>query len=196
MRKKWRFYPLLYIARLHPSLHTSKRVLFFTFDFKMGRFGPCSFWAATPFQMASGIKTVIPVFLFLLLAAMDWANAQTLGRKKPKLELVGYSPLKDDGDLVFQIDVRLADCISLIELSSENSRKPLKVVVSENDYYLSEDGEEQIFMKISLGTLKEIMKKKKELPTELVIYSKSGKPIYTRQFNLNRDELVASSPRN
>jgi len=192
----WCFSPLLYIARLKPSLHTRKRVLFFTFDLKMGRFGPCSFWARPPIKMASGIKTIIPVFLFLLLSATDWANAQTVGRKKPKLELVGYSVLKDDGDLVFQIDVRLADCISLIELSSENSKKPVKVVVSENDYYLSEDGDEQIYLKISLGTLREIMKKKKELPTEMVIYSKSGKPIFTRQINLNRDELVASAPRN
>ena len=192
----WCFYTLLYIARLKPSLHTCKRVLFFTFDLKMGRFGPCSFWATPTFQMASGIKTIIPVFLFLLLSATDWANAQTVGRKKPKLELIGYSALKDDGDLVFQIDVRLADCISLIELSSENSRKPLKVVVSENDYYLSEDGEEQIYLKISLGTFREIMKKKKELATELVIFSKSGKPIFTRKITLNRDELVASAPRN
>jgi hypothetical protein len=70
------------------------------------------------------------------------------------------------------------------------------VVVSENDYYLSEDGEEQIYLKISLGTFKEIMKKKKELATELVIFSKSGKPIFTRKITLNRDELVASAPRN
>jgi hypothetical protein len=40
------------------------------------------------------------------------------------------------------------------------------------------------------------MKKKKELSTELVIFSKSGKPIFTRQINLKRDELVASAPKN
>jgi uncharacterized protein YccT (UPF0319 family) len=122
--------------------------------------------------------------------------AQTIGRKKPKMELLSYNPLKDDGELALEIDVRMADCISHLELLSENSRKPIKVDIGESNYYLSEDGEEQIYMRVSLGSMKEILKKKKELPSDLTIYSKSGKPIYSKQLNLVKDELISSLSRN
>jgi hypothetical protein len=140
--------------------------------------------------------------LFTLLAGLilsvfaDNAFGQTIGRKKPKMELLSYNPLKDDGELAFEIDVRMADCISHLELLSENSKKPIKVDVAESDYYLSEEGDEQIYMRVSLGSMKEILKKKKELPSDLVIYSKSGRPIYTKQIHLVKEDLIASLSRN
>ena len=146
--------------------------------------------------MAYGMKYTALLSILLLLGFSENAIAQTVGRKKPKMELLGYNPLKDDGELTFEIDVRMADCISHLELLSENSRKPLKVEVAESDYYLSEDGQEQIYMKVTLGSMKEILKKKKELPSDLTIFSKSGKPIYSRQLHLIKDELIASSSRN
>lgn len=133
----------------------------------------------------------------LILAGLTTSvQAQTIGRKKPKMELLSYNPLKDDGELALEIDVKMADCISHLELLSENNKKPIKVEVAEDDYYLSEDGEEQIYMRVSLGSMKEILKKKKELPSDLVIYSKSGKQIYSRQVNLVKEELIASLSRN
>lgn len=133
----------------------------------------------------------------LILAGLTTSvQAQTIGRKKPKMELLSYNPLKDDGELALEIDVKMADCISHLELLSENTKKPIKVEVAEDDYYLSEDGEEQIYMRVSLGSMKEILKKKKELPSDLVIYSKSGKQIYSRQVNLVKEELIASLSRN
>lgn len=141
-------------------------------------------------------QRILALSVVILLMAAPGLQAQTVGRKKPKLELLSYNPLKDDGELSFQIDVRMADCISHLELANENSKKPLKVEVAESDYYLSEDGEEQIYLKVTLGSMKEILKKKKELPSELTIYSKSGKPIYSKQIHLVKDDLIASSARN
>jgi hypothetical protein len=139
----------------------------------------------------------IMVLSVLVLSTLSASlHAQTIGRKKPKMELLSYNPLKDDGELALEIDVKMADCISHLELLSENTKKPLKVEVAEDDYYLSEDGEEQIYMRVSLGSMKEILKKKKELPSDLVIYSKSGKQIYSRQLNLVKEDLIASISRN
>ena len=139
----------------------------------------------------------LTIFTLLIITGLTASvQAQTIGRKKPKMELLSYNPLKDDGELAIEIDVKMADCISHLELLSENNKKPIKVEVAEDDYYLSEDGEEQIYMRVSLGSMKEILKKKKELPSDLVIYSKSGKPIYTRQVNLVKEELIASLSRN
>jgi hypothetical protein len=44
--------------------------------------------------------------------------------------------------------------------------------------------------------MKEILRKKKEVPAGLTIYSKSGKPIYSRQLTLIKEELIASLSRN
>ena len=137
------------------------------------------------------------IFIVLIMAGLTtYVQAQTIGRKKPKMELLSYNPLKDDGELALEIDVKMADCISHLELLSENTKKPLKIEVAEDDYYLSEDGQEQIYMRVSLGSMKEILKKKKELPSDLVIYSKSGKAIYSRQLNLVKEDLIASISRN
>jgi len=112
------------------------------------------------------------------------------------MELASYNPLKDDGEIILEMDVRMADCVSHLEISSENSKKPLVVEVREENYYLSEDGQEQIFMKVSLGSMKQILKKKKELPAGLTVYSKSGKTIFSKQVKLVKEDLIASLNRN
>jgi hypothetical protein len=134
--------------------------------------------------------------LVCMLGFSGFSNAQTIGKKSPRVELHNYNPIKEDGELIFQIDVRMADCVSHLEFSSENAKKPIQISVTENDYILSEDGDEQIYLKVALGNLKEIMKKKKELPIDLSIFSKSGKLIYSKQLNLQKETLVASLARN
>lgn len=143
------------------------------------------------YQTLAALLLLLFAFICPLLS-----EAQTIGRKKARMELLSYNPLKDDGEVVLEMDVRIADCVSYVELSSENSRKPLIVSVTEEDYYLSEDGEEQIYMKVSIGNMKEILRKKKEVPAGLTIYSKSGKPIYSRRLTLVKEELIASLSRN
>lgn len=139
--------------------------------------------------------------ILLLLALSFFVHAvdglgQTIGRKSVKLELLSYNPIKDDGEMVLEMDVRMADCVSHLEITCETSKKPMVVEVSEEDYYLSEDGEEQIFMKVSLGSMKEILKKKTEIPAGLTVFSKSGKAIYSKQHILKKEELIASLSRN
>jgi len=120
-------------------------------------------------------------------------SAQTVGRKVPKLSLTEYNAKKDDGILNFEVDVRMADCISYLELKNELTKKAIKVAVGEKDYYLSEENGRDILLRIPVGTLKDFLKKKEQLPTELTIYSKSGKPIYTNELSINRVELINSS---
>lgn len=138
------------------------------------------------------LLALLPLFCFLL----NDLPAQSIGRKIARMELLSYNPLKDDGELMLEMDVRMADCVSHLEITSANSKKPLVVNVTEEDYYLSEDGKEQIFLKVSLGNMKEILKKNKEIPAGLTVFSKSGKPIYSKQHHLVKDELIASVSRN
>lgn len=143
-------------------------------------------------------KMKIVIFILHLVFVLPVCDlmAQSIGRKIARMELLSYNPLKDDGELMLEMDVRIADCVSHLEITSENSKKPLVVTVNEENYYLSEDGKEQIFLKVSLGNMKEILKKKKELPAGLTVYSKSGKAIYSKQHNLVKEELIASLARN
>ena len=147
--------------------------------------------------MSNGmLKSSFFLFLIVFFGFAEPAIGQTVGRKKASMELLSYNPIKDDGELMLEMDVRMADCISHLEIACETIKKPLVVEVTEENYYLSEDGEEQIFMKVSIGNMKDILKKNKEVSTTLTVYSKSGKPIFTRQILLVKDSLIASIARN
>jgi hypothetical protein len=146
--------------------------------------------------MNRAVKKFLPLLILgVFILGQEFGLAQTIGRKKATMELHSYNPIKDDGEIVLEMDVRMADCVSHIEISNEHSKKPLVVEVSEENYYLSEDGEEQIYMKVIVCTMKDILKKKKEVPAGLTVYSKSGKPIFTRQITIVREELIASLDR-
>ena len=119
--------------------------------------------------------------------------AQTVGRKPPKISLSEYDKDKDDGTLNFEVDVRMADCISYIEFKNDANRKPLQVQVAEKDYFLSEENGRDILLRLQVGSLKDFLRKKDILPTELVIYSKTGKPIYSNELSINRSELISSA---
>ena len=122
--------------------------------------------------------------------------AQTVGRKPPKISLSQYNKDKDDGTLNLEVDVRMADCISFIEFKNDANKKPLQVQVAEKDYFLSEENGRDILLRLSVGSLKDLLKKKESLPTELTIYSKTGKPIYTNELSINRAELINGSGNN
>jgi hypothetical protein len=133
------------------------------------------------------------VFSFLLTIGFALSlKAQTVGRKPPKVVLKEYSQKLDDGTLEFEVDVRMADCISYIEIKNPDSRKPVHVNVSENDYYLSEENGEDILLRLPLGSLKEILKKRESMAAGLTIYSKSGKPIYSNELSLNKADLISA----
>ena len=134
------------------------------------------------------MKTILTI---LAIVVLGWtASAQTVGRKAPKLTLKEYNAEKEDGKLQFEVDVRMADCISYIELQNEVTKKPIKVEVTENDYVLSEENGRDILLRLDVGTLKELLKKKESQATALTIFSKSGKPIYTNELSINKSDLI------
>ncbi|HRH34050.1 MAG TPA: hypothetical protein PKY12_03285 [Catalimonadaceae bacterium] len=136
------------------------------------------------------MKTILAIGAFLLLG---WgAMAQTVG-KKAKLSLATYNSAQQDGMLQFEVDVRMADCISYIELKPQGGKKSIQVPVSEKDYFISEENGRDILLRISLGSLKQVMKKKENLETELIIFSKSGKPIYTSEISLVKADLISAT---
>lgn len=127
----------------------------------------------------------------LLLFSLG-AMAQTVGKKAPKLSLTAYNREKEDGLLQFEVDVRMADCISFVELRPEGSKKPIQVFVSEKDYYLSEENGRDILLRIPLCSLKDVLRKKESVSTALTIFSKSGKPIYTNELSVTKTELLGA----
>jgi hypothetical protein len=133
------------------------------------------------------------VFTTLLALILSFPlAAQTVGRKPPKVVLKDYNYKADDGNIEFEVDVRLADCISYVELKNPDSKKPVKVEVTENNYFLSEENGQDILLRLSLGTLKEILKKREVMAADLIIYSKSGKPIYINELSLNKADLISA----
>lgn len=136
---------------------------------------------------------LLGAMLMAFVLGQQTVSAQTVGRKPPKVVLKEYDQKKDDGKLEFEVDVRMADCISYIEIKNPDSKKPVKVEVTENDYYLDEENGSDIILRLSLGTLKEILRKRESLAADLTIYSKNGKPIYTNELSLNKADLINTS---
>jgi len=131
----------------------------------------------------------IVFFLFSIYPSLS----QTVGKRPPKITLLDYNTKLDDGNLQFEVDVRMADCISYLEFKSADSKKTFKVKVHENDYYLNEENGHEIILRLSIGTLKELLKKKLSLDLNLVIYSKTGKAIYNGEVLFNKADLIATA---
>jgi hypothetical protein len=135
-----------------------------------------------------------PIFLWIALSVLGYnANAQTVGRKAPKISLQDYNAAKDDGNLQFEVDVRMADCISYIELKNEVTRKPVKIDVTENDYFLSDENGRDILLRLQMGRMKKYLKKQANQTTALTIFSKTGKPIYSNELTINKSDLILAA---
>lgn len=117
---------------------------------------------------------------------------QKIGKKKPpKVTLTKYNSMVGDGDVVVDLYVRMADCISHAELVDSDYEDTRKLKVDLEDYYVKSENSSAIYVKIKLGRLKEILRKRQEAYPELVVYSKTGKPVYQAPLAINRIELVS-----
>jgi hypothetical protein len=118
-------------------------------------------------------------------------KAQTVGKRPPKVMLISYDKKKEDGDLLLKIDVKLADCIGHVEVSNKSTRKPKLVSPKPDDYYLDERNNSDIWLKLPIGKMNELLRRDEE-ETQLVIYSKTGKPVYQTMIALNKQELLGN----
>jgi hypothetical protein len=117
---------------------------------------------------------------------------QKIGKKKPpQVSLTKYNSLFSDGDVVVDLYVRMADCISHVELVDHDYEDTKKLKVKLEDYYVKNEKTNAIYVKIKLGRLKEILRKRQEAYPELVVYSKTGKTVYQAPLAINRIELVS-----
>ena len=146
--------------------------------------------------------------------------SQRVYPKSAVLRLEKFNALNDDGMLTFEIKVRMADCLSEIEILDAEKFKPKKNFgdkihdwwwfkvreiydfnvskrfikeISDLDYSLKEtdDLSEVIVMKCELIQLKSVFSRK-ELRKKLKInlFSKSGKEVYSVVFNLNKNQIL------
>jgi hypothetical protein len=139
------------------------------------------------------MKKVIWLSLLFVAANGFYSLGQTVGRKPPRILLKDYSSKEEDGNIEFEVDVRMVDCISYIEIKNPEARKPIQVPVSESDYFVDEKTGEDIYLRLSIGSLKKMLRKEDAVNASLVIYSKSGKPVYTNRLSINRAELLRSA---
>jgi hypothetical protein len=169
--------------------------------------------------MVHWVKQVVCIVFLLLLPLTS--ISQRVGPQPAILRLEKVNTLQGDGLLTFEINVRMADCLQKIELNDAERVHRRKTIwdkihdwwwfrirkiydfevshtfsreLQEDDYYLSEDGNEQIYMKCELISLKSIYKRKEnQKRLEINVYSKSGKKIYSKTFILDRERLIQNS---
>ena len=157
-------------------------------------------------------------FIFLILFTHT-LQAQKLFNKSAKISLSNYNTLSVDGTLCFEIDVRISDCLSHIELKDSDEFKSKKNIwdkiydwwwfkikrrydfqiskqfilnLAEDNYHLRDNTSDvQIYMKCELMSLKSLFGRKDiNKKVEINIYSKSGKKIYTKVVKLNKYKII------
>jgi hypothetical protein len=159
--------------------------------------------------------------LFVILTLRSFTSSgQKIGRHPPKIYVENYSALSNDGTIFFEIDVRMSDCLSHIEIKDITKVKTKrtfwdwlhdfwwfkilriydfeisKVYSKELDvdnYYLKEDEIESIYMKTELLSIKSIFGRKDKMKLLVNLYSHSGKVVYTKEFVLYKDKLIPIS---
>jgi hypothetical protein len=156
--------------------------------------------------------------LFLFLCSN--IKAQRVYPKTALIRLEKFNSLNDDGLLTFEISVRMADCLSHIEMNDFDKIKKKKNVgdklhdwwwfkvrkiydfevsktyskeLEEDNYFLKEtdDLSEQIYMKCDLIQLKSVFSRKTtKRKLEINLYSKSGKLVYSKTFILDKNKIL------
>jgi hypothetical protein len=161
------------------------------------------------------VRCLIGLFFILI----GNCAAQKVYEKSATITFEPFNSLVIDGQLQFQIDVRMSDCLSKIEVLDIDKIKVKKNIwdkiydwwwfkvrrkfdfriskqfileLNENNYHLREEGSsEQIYMKCDILTLKSIFDRKTlKKKLQINLYSRSGKKIYTKMFTLDKIELV------
>ncbi len=146
--------------------------------------------------------------------------SQRVYEKSAKITLDKFDGLTEDGQLYFEIEVRMADCLSYLEFKDYSKLKEKKnigdrlhdwwwfkvreiydfevsqiytIEIQDYDYYLkdTDELEEIIVMKCKLMQLKSVFSRKKiKRKIQIDIYSMSGKIVYSKVFMLNKVKLI------
>jgi hypothetical protein len=162
------------------------------------------------------IRVIISLLLFFIT---NISLCQKVSEKSATIKFEQYNSIVVDGLLYFEIDVRLSDCLSHIEIIDVDKMRIKKnlwdkiydwwwfkvrkkfdfhiskkytLILHESDYYLREDGvSEQIYMKCELITLQSIFGRKySKKRIQINLYSKTGKIVYSKKVILKKIKLV------
>jgi hypothetical protein len=163
-----------------------------------------------------GMRFTFLSVLFLFLCTN--IKAQRVYPKTAIIRLENFNTISNDGLLTFEIDVRMADCLSEIEINDMDKKTKKKNIwnkihnwwwfkvrgihdfessktytkqIKEDYYYLKDDDEEHISMKCDLIQLKSVFSGKTiKKKIEINLYSKNGKKVYSKIFILDKNKLL------
>jgi len=166
------------------------------------------------------MKIFVLTLLFLLFSTFGFG--QRVGTEVPIFGVDKFNSLSNDGILTFEIDCRMADCISYVQIIDIEKIKKKKSIwdkiydwwwfkivkrfdfqtakkfnkeITQDEYFLKDldDGKEHIYMKCELITLKSLFGRKSlKKGIRINVISMSGKKIYTRDFTLDKSKLIES----
>jgi hypothetical protein len=130
--------------------------------------------------------------LLLILALFVSINSysQTVGRNVSRIFLESYDQKEDDGELVFETDCRMVDCLLELEISNDERRKKkiFQYWISTRNYYLNEDS--VIIMKMNLGEMKSLMENHQSILMTVTIYSMTSDPVFRRLMSFDKNNLI------
>ena len=159
-------------------------------------------------------------FVCFFLIFCEVGYCQRVYPKTAIIRLEKFSSLSNDGILTFEIEVRIADCLSHLEINDMNKRGEKRTIwnrihdwwwfkvrkiydfevsktftkeIEDDEYFLrdTDDLSEQIYMKCNLIPLKSVFSNKSiNRKLEINIYSMSGKKVYSKIFILNKNKLL------
>lgn len=135
------------------------------------------------------MKKLLLSFSFLFLLSIP-SYSQTVGRNLCKIFLESYDSKEDDGELVFEIDCRMVDCLLELEISNDERRKKkvFQYWIYERNYYMSEDS--TIIMKMNLGQMKSLMDNHQSILMTVTIYSMTSYPIFRKLMSFDKNNLI------
>lgn len=165
------------------------------------------------------MKYILLIFFYSLTFI---SNGQRVGNKPPIFTLENYSSISNDGTIFFDIDVKMSDCLSHIEIKDIDKLKKKRTFwdwlhdfwwfkilrvfdferskvftrnIDIDNYYLKEenDGLEHIHMKVELLSLKSVFGRDQKKKILVNLYSLSTKIVYSKEFFLDRNKLIEES---
>lgn len=166
------------------------------------------------------MRTFFLTLCFIVIS--NFGLGQRVGSRPAIFALEKYNSLSNDGVITFEIDCRMADCVSFVQIVDIDkikqrkniwdkihdwwwfkiikrfdfqTEKELNVEINVDNYFLKDldDGKEHIYFKCELITLKSLFGRKyTKKRVRINIFSLSGRQIYTKDITLDKNRLIES----
>lgn len=99
----------------------------------------------------------------------------------------------EESKIQVSFEVEMVNSVEFVEVKTTKNKKIQHVRTTLDDYFLPNPDSEDVFVRVNIGTLKELANKEGLLEGELSVFGPAGKLIYKVPLNTNLQKYITKN---